>query len=54
MRPRTGAGRRRQWATWSLVASTAPGGSVDETADWSGETPAVGDVVARGIDGARR
>jgi len=22
--------------------------------DWSGETPAVGDVVARGIDGARR
>jgi len=22
--------------------------------DWAGDTPAVGDVVARGIDGARR
>jgi len=52
---RTGAGAGGDECTASGRGCTGTtGSSMLGVDDWSGETPAVGDVVARGIDGARR
>jgi len=54
---RTGNGNGG-WVTGSLwmdgCAGTGGTSSMLGVEDWIGDTPAVGEVVARGIDGARR